>query len=153
VSSSFFTTKKDSRMFLKTPRNSVLAWPLCAVAAALTLTACVAPPERVVVKEQIVVAPAHPAAVRAMPAPIHEDRGQRPGAEWAWLPGHWKWEGRDWAWVHGRWVQQAVPPMPAIIVEQVVVAPSPHHYWVPGHWVWRFDGNGGWYWVKGVWRE
>lgn len=127
------------------------ATALVAALTALTLLAGCVTRERVVVREQPVVV--ERPVVRAMPAAIHEDRGAAPGANFNWVPGHWKWEGRDWAWVHGKWVQQAVPPMPTVIVEQITVAPSPAHYWVPGHWVWRFDANGGWVWVKGVWRS
>ncbi|MBV8659295.1 MAG: YXWGXW repeat-containing protein [Burkholderiales bacterium] len=108
--------------------------------------------ERVIVKETVVERPA-PVVIRHMPSQIHEDRGQRPGDGWNWVPGHWKWEGNDWFWVHGKWVAQPVQPMPALIVEQITVAPSPQHYWVPGHWVWQFEGNGGWFWVKGSWRR
>jgi len=122
---------------------------LMVVACATALTGCVT--ERVVVRQP---PPAqHPAQmVRNMPPPVHEDRGTPPGYGWNWVPGHWKWAGNDWLWVHGKWVQQPVPPMPAVIVEQVTVAPAPHAYWVPGHWVWRYEGGGGWAWVKGAWH-
>lgn len=119
------------------------------VTAALPLLPGCASHEQVVVKERVVLE--RPASMRPVPAPIREDRGNPPGADWGWVPGHWKWEGHDWAWVHGRWVQQVVPPMPAVIVEQIAVAPSPHHVWIPGHWVWRFD-RGAWLWVNGHWQ-
>ena len=118
---------------------------LAGIVAATLLAACA--PERVVVRETVVEKP----VVRTMPAPIREDRGQQPGPDWNWVPGHWKWEGNNWAWIHGRWVQTAVPPMPPVIVEQITVAPSQHHYWVPGHWVWNFTA-GAWAWVHGNWH-
>jgi len=121
---------------------------LLAVLSCSSLLQGCATRERVVVQAQV------GSPVRYMPAPIHEDRGYAPAPGWAWVPGHWKWEGRDWVWAHGHWVQQqVVQPMPPVIVEQVTVAPSPHHYWVPGHWVWRLDGNGSWFWVGGRWHS
>ncbi|AQV93314.1 hypothetical protein BJN34_05325 [Cupriavidus necator] len=119
---------------------------LVALVAACSLTGCVT--ERVVVREP---APQRQ-VVRAMPAPVHEDRGTAPGYGWNWVPGHWRWAGNDWLWVHGKWLQQPVPPMPPVIVEQITVAPAPHAYWVPGHWVWRYDAGGGWMWVRGGWH-
>jgi hypothetical protein len=129
-------------------RKALVALLTPVVATTALLAGCVVPAERVTVREQVVVD--HP-VVRAMPAPVHEDRGPAPGAGWNWVPGHWKWEGHDWAWVHGHWVQQVVEPMPPIIVEQITVAPSPRHYWVPGHWVWHTDGR--WVWVPGRWHS
>lgn len=107
--------------------------------------------ERVIVRETVAVRPAP--RVKPMPAAIREDRGPAPGRDWGWVAGHWKWEGADWFWVHGSWVHQQVAPPPPIIVEEITVAPSPRHFWVPGHWVWRFDGNGGWFWVRGGWHS
>jgi len=130
-------------------RAHLVTATVATAAILMTLTGCVT--REVVVKEPPPIQ--HPVAIRAMPASIREDRGPAPGPNWNWVPGHWKWEGRDWAWVHGKWLQQPVPPMPAVIVEQITIAPSPAHYWVPGHWYWRFDGNGGWIWVKGTWRS
>jgi hypothetical protein len=131
-------------------RRAALAAALAPVAIAATalLAGCVVPAERVTVREQVVV---DRPVVRAMPAPIREERGAPPAPGWNWVPGHWKWEGHDWAWVHGHWVQQVVEPMPPVIVEQITVAPSPRHYWVPGHWVWHADGR--WVWVPGRWHS
>ena len=104
------------------------------------------------VQERVVVREAPHPVVRAMPASVREDRGPAPGADWSWVPGHWKWEGRDWEWVHGHWAHQRVEPMPALIVEEIAIAPSPQHFWVPGHWVWHGD-RGAWVWVRGHWQS
>ncbi|WP_035054252.1 YXWGXW repeat-containing protein [Andreprevotia chitinilytica] len=118
---------------------------VCSAALLGALSGC-ATHERVVVHETVVERP----VIRAMPAPIHEERGNPPGRGWNWVPGHWKWEGHDWVWAHGNWVQQEVAPMPPIIVEQITIAPSPRHFWVPGHWRWDM---GGWVWIKGSWHS
>lgn len=127
--------------------RQVLTMSIAAVCILGTFAGC-ATREKVVVHETVVAQP----VVRKMPAPIREDEGRAPGADWNWVPGHWKWEGNNWFWVHGRWIEQAVAPMPPIIVERMTVAPSPRHYWVPGHWVWQYNGHGGWVWIKGAWR-
>jgi hypothetical protein len=73
--------------------------------------------------------------VNAAPPPIIvEERGRPPGHEFAWIPGHWTWEGR-WIWIHGVWKRH------------------PHWHegggWVAGHWEARAGGN---VWIEGYWR-
>lgn len=129
-------------------RGALMMLGLSTLAA---LSACVVePPRRVVVHETVLQQPRP--VVREMPQPVREERGAPPAPGAAWVPGHWKWNGNEWFWVLGKWVQQAVPPMPPVIVEEISPAPSPRHFWVPGHWVWRFEGNGGWIWVRGGWH-
>ena len=138
---------------------SAIRWLALAALAAASLAGlggCVtrvverpaAAPAPVVVRENVVV---QPAQVRAMPAPVREDRGSAPAPGWNWVPGHWVWQGSNWAWHQGRWVQQVVPPMPAVIVEPVSVPVVPTQFWVPGHWAWR-PAQGNWFWVKGAWH-
>lgn len=129
-----------------------LAGSLALIAVAAGLSACVT---HVVEERPVIVRPPPPppaphVVVRAMPAPVHEDRGNPPGPGFNWVPGHWRWAGNDWLWQHGQWVRQPVPPMPPVIIEQIGVPPSPQHVWVPGHWVWRPEA-GGWAWVRGTW--
>ncbi len=156
------STLSDIRIALSAPLSPpssagrsrrMLLGGLTGALLAASLAGCVVAParERLVVREQVVV-PAP--AVRAMPAPVREDRGAPPATGYGWVPGHWKWEGNGWFWVHGHWVAQVVPVMPPVIVEQITVAPSPRHYWVPGHWVWQINGgsSGAWGWVRGSWR-
>ncbi len=70
----------------------------------------------------------------APPAPIVETRPGAPGSGYAWIPGHWRWNGARYVWVRGHWS----------------AAPSPYRYWVAGHWA---EGSRGrWHWVDGHWR-
>jgi hypothetical protein len=57
----------------------------------------------------------------------------RPGVEFAWIPGYWRWERREYLWSQGHW--ERVPRMGAA--------------WVPGRWQ---HGRRGWYFVPGHWR-
>lgn len=134
-------------------RSSFAASSLLAgLIASIGLSGCVAPPQSVIVRERVVErAPSPQSQIRAMPAPVREDRGPSPGPGFNWLPGHWHWAGNDWAWAQGHWVRQVVAPMPPLIVEEFTVAPSPRQFWVPGHWVWRPD-IGSWAWNKGAWH-
>ena len=65
------------------------------------------------------------------PAPIVEDAGTPPEADYAWVDGYWHWDGAEWVWIDGRWV----PPM----VGLYFVAPSYYTsgdqcVYVPGRW-------------------
>jgi len=95
------------------------------------------------------LASAQPVIVeRAMPAPIVEAVPPPPNPGFAWVPGHWVWQGDAWFWVKGHYVEGTVPPMPAPVVEVRPVAPSPAHAWVRGHWGWE---GARWNWHPGIW--
>ena len=78
------------------------------------------------------------------PAPgvVYVDRGppadrtevivERPGRDFVWIKGHWRWDGREYNWAPGHW------------------APLQYGYrdWVPGHWA---HYRRGWYYVEGHW--
>jgi hypothetical protein len=68
----------------------------------------------------------------APPAPRADVVVVQPGPRYAWVPGHWAWQGQ-WVWVPGRWR----------------LAPNPTAVWVPGHWV-RYGE--GYVWTAGHWR-
>jgi hypothetical protein len=86
----------------------------------------VAPAPIVVASAPVVVAPTLP------PKPPVELIPMGPGPAYAWVPGHWVWQGR-WVWVGGRYVPR----------------PRPHAIWVAGHWG---RHGGGYVWVNGYWR-
>jgi hypothetical protein len=70
---------------------------------------------------------------REPPPDQSEDSGPAPGTEYAWVRGHWVWNGTDWVWRRGHWeVRRA------------------GYQWVPGHWVQR---PAGWVWIEGHWRR
>ncbi|SRR5579883_554401 len=91
------------------------------LALALGMTFCAAAEDEDIV---VRVAPPH---VRV------EHRPPRPGPEYVWQPGYYRYDGNRHIWVDGRW------EMP------------PHHgaHWVAHHWVKR---NGGWVLVEGHWN-
>ncbi len=82
-----------------------------------------------------------------MPVPQVEVVPAVPGVGWAWVPGHWSWDGA-WVWIPGHYYQGQVAAMPAPIVEVVPARPAPNYVWVRGHYVWT---NGHWVWRKGIW--
>lgn len=57
----------------------------------------------------------------------------RPGPQYVWVPGYYRWEGARYGWVAGSW---ALPPRPRAV-------------WVPGRWTRR---HGGYVWIAGRWR-
>lgn len=73
-------------------------------------------------------------AVREPPPARTEVIVTRPGADYAWIAGRWRWTGADYDWVPGRWV-----PLE-----------RGRREWVAGHWA--HARRGGWYWVEGKWR-
>jgi hypothetical protein len=77
------------------------------------------------------------------PGVVYVDRGppvdrteviiQRPGPDFVWIKGHWRWDGRDYDWVPGHWAA----------IERG------YRSWAPGHWA---HHRRGWYYVEGHWR-
>lgn len=68
------------------------------------------------------------------PPPLrHEIIVRRPGPDFEWQAGFWRWDGRDYIWVPGHWEPR-----------------HGRHGWVPGHWAHR---HGDWFWVEGHWRR
>ena len=57
----------------------------------------------------------------------------RPGVEYAWVPGYWRWDRSAYVWVGGTWER----------------APRARAVWVQGRWR---HHNRGWYWAPGHWR-
>jgi nucleoid-associated protein YgaU len=37
------------------------------------------------------------------PPPRTEMRPMPPASDYAWVPGHWEWNGYDWDWIPGYW--------------------------------------------------
>ena len=70
----------------------------------------------------------------APPAPIVEVRAVRPGAEFVWVSGFYRWDGGDYRWVQGRWDR---PPRRGA-------------RWEPGRW--EQHGKRGWSYREGRWR-
>jgi len=75
---------------------------------------------------QVVVRIGPPRVIVERPIP-------RPGPQYVWLPGYYRWAGARYVWVPGRY---EVPPRPGVI-------------WVAPRWV-RRDGS--WIFVPGFWR-
>ena len=65
------------------------------------------------------------------PAARVEVKSSRPGPNYVWIDGHWKWNGRRYAWVDGHWNKKKAG------------------HWVPGHWTKRPRG---WVYVPGHWK-
>ena len=66
------------------------------------------------------------------PAPRHERRPKRPGANYLWVGGFWNWQGARWGWIPGRWEIRATPDVYWIPARYVRVR---HGYiYEPGHW-------------------
>jgi len=72
-------------------------------------------------------------AVREPPPRRTEVIVTRPGPDYAWVAGDWRWNGSDYEWVPGRW--QAYE--------------NGRRNWVPGRW--RHNRQG-WFYVQGHWR-
>lgn len=68
----------------------------------------------------------------APPPPKNEVKTPKPGPNYVWISGHWKWTGGNYVWVSGHWTRA-----------------KPGKVWVPGHWEKR--GNH-WVWISGHWR-
>jgi len=73
---------------------------------------------------------AHPTV--APPALKVEVKTVKPGPNYVWISGHWKWTGGRYFWVSGHWTKKRVGKS-----------------WVPGHWIKR---GGRWAWKPGHWR-
>jgi len=67
------------------------------------------------------------------PALRVEHRPARPGANYIWVGGYHRWDGRAYVWVPGRWE----------------IPPREHAVWVAPRWESR---NGGYVFVEGYWR-
>ena len=70
---------------------------------------------------------------RAPPADRVEVITTRPGPDYAWVTGYWRWEGGNYAWQSGHWER----------------APRAHARWVRGGW---HHDRRGWYYSQGHWR-
>lgn len=68
----------------------------------------------------------------APPPPRSEAISAKPGPNFVWIGGHWKWNGQRYVWTPGHWVKA-----------------KPGKSWVPGHWEKRGPH---WVWKKGHWR-
>jgi WXXGXW repeat (2 copies) len=72
-----------------------------------------------------------------LPPIRHERVLVRPGPNYVWVPGYWRWEGRRYAWIAGTWV---LPPRPgAIWVGPRVIYRYHHPYYYGGYW--RYHGR------------
>jgi hypothetical protein len=72
-------------------------------------------------------------AVRRPPPARVEVVGTAPGAGYAYIRGHYAWQGGDYVWISGRWE----------------APPSRGRRWRAGQWR---HARGGWYWVDGHWQ-
>lgn len=83
-------------------------------------------------------APVAPAAttvvITSAPPPLrHEWRGHRPGRDFIWVSGYWRWDGGRHVWVAGHWMRP----------------PQGHRVWVAPRW----EHRGGTYvFIEGTWR-
>ncbi len=68
------------------------------------------------------------------PPPLRKEvRIVKPGPDYIWISGHWRWVGGKYFWVKGHWIKERRGKA-----------------WVPGHWEKR---GRHWVWVKGRWRR
>ena len=68
------------------------------------------------------------------PPPLKKEvRSLKPGPNYVWISGHWKWTGSKYVWVSGYWSK----------------APK-GKIWVPGHW--KKKGRN-WVWIPGHWKK
>ncbi|MBC7173727.1 MAG: YXWGXW repeat-containing protein, partial [Polyangiaceae bacterium] len=70
----------------------------------------------------------------ALPEPLDEpapSRSTLASTEYAWIPGHWDWNGESYVWEQGVWVM-----------------PAPGYEYVPPRWEW-IDGR--WTFLRGGW--
>jgi hypothetical protein len=65
----------------------------------------------------------------APPVAIVERVPARPGPGYAWVPGHYRWNGSTYVWMHGHYERHAGS-------------------WCNGHWA---HTSHGYYWVEGHW--
>ena len=68
----------------------------------------------------------------APPPPKTEFRPTKPGSNYVWISGHWKWTGNHYKWVPGYWTKARRGKV-----------------WVKGHWEKRGPH---WVWIKGHWN-
>lgn len=66
------------------------------------------------------------------PKVIEETITTKPGPNYVWATGHWRWEGK-WIWVKGHWVTK----------------PHPEAEWISGHWNKKANY---WVWIHGHWE-
>lgn len=69
----------------------------------------------------------------APPSPKKIIRPLKPGANYIWISGHWKWSGGQYVWVSGHWTK-----------------PRPGKIWISGHWKKRGHR---WVWTRGHWKK
>ena len=67
------------------------------------------------------------------PPPISEPILFSPGPEFAWISGHYSWNGTSYFWVPGHYERH----------------PFGRHVWLQGYWG---HNNRGWYWTEGHWN-
>ena len=68
-----------------------------------------------------------------LPPPRYEQIPPPPGGQFAWQPGHWRWNGYRYVWFPGRYIPG-----------------GPHFaHFIPGHWALRY---GQWVWIPQHWR-
>jgi len=100
-----------------------------ALAATVSLAACVPPPPPGPPRDVAVIRMAPPPP-RYEPVPVLPP--DRASMEY-WQAGHWRWNGREYAWVPGRYERR----------------PRPGAVWVEP----RYERHGeGWVFVEGRWR-
>jgi hypothetical protein len=68
------------------------------------------------------------------PAYVEEVPSACPGEGYAWIKGHWQWDGAQWIIVHGHWAHR----------------PHERAVWVAGEWHEHHHGHWGWH--EGYWR-
>jgi hypothetical protein len=107
-------------------RNTVLA-----LVAGLLVAGCYH--QRVVVREQAVVAPGTEVVVsEEPPPPKREVIGMAPGPSHVWIEGRWVFTNGRYVWIRGHWEAR----------------PRELAAWVPGHWE---HIPRGWVWRPGHW--
>ena len=72
----------------------------------------------------------------APPTPRAEMIPAPPGPAFAWVPGHWRWQGHAWHWVRGHY-RRAPRPGALWIAGGWQPGPGLGWHWVPGHWAYR----------------
>jgi len=71
---------------------------------------------------------------RVGPPPLRTEAPTlKPGPEYAWIPGYWKWGGINYEWVEGRWAKA-----------------KKGKAWVPGTWE---QVGARWVWKPGKWAK
>jgi hypothetical protein len=64
--------------------------------------------------------------------PQYEVVPPRPGPDYVWRNGYWRWEANTWAWMPGEWIYQ--PPSVIIVPRPGYYYGRPWHYGRRYHW-------------------